>query len=640
MQELATGDTQASLYITYHRPSHVVADGRALIPIQVGSGSSIPGINCRDNTGKNIAERNPSYCELTALYWIWRSAPESASHLGLLHYRRFLDFASVLSSKGKQSPELDSWGVINELAFSHDFQDRYGLNQATINRLCAQADLILPRAWSVREAGFHTLREHYEHSPHHHAADLAACEAVLLARRPELTDSWRRVMASDQGYFNNMFVLRRDLFDHYCAWLFPLLCEIEPLIPLDRYDIQAKRVMGYLSERLFNVWLDALRQAQPQLRCLELDRVFVQDTTAKRWDPPMPAGVPGAQVVSVVIASDDHYTPHLGALIVSILDHLAADRFLDLLVLDGGISGLNRSLLQRLMAGRGQLHFVPMQDEFQNYFVHMHFSRTTFYRLVLENLLPSRSRVLYVDCDTIVLADLAELWDLDLQGRPMAAAPDLIMEHFCRSNVLSADFNGSLPAAGYLRRFLSIDPELPNCYFQAGVLVMDLDAMRALACGPRMVEDLTQQRYWFLDQDVLNKYFSKNYLPLCNSWNYVNCEQDIVDSLSDRGRARLDQAAQSIKIIHYAGYEAKPWVNRHAWLAPYYFHYLRRTYWYEQVMETLGPGVPAVVQASRPSLRAYGVASLRRGWRRLPHPVRRALNPLAYRLIRRVRRVG
>ena len=55
-------------------------------------------------------------------------------------------------------------------------------------------------------------------------------------------------------------------------------------------------------------------------------------------------------IVSVVIASDNNYAPHLGALIASIIDNFSKERFLDLIILDGGISDSSKDFLRKLMS--------------------------------------------------------------------------------------------------------------------------------------------------------------------------------------------------------------------------------------------------------------------------------------------------
>ena len=58
------------------------------LPLQVGRALN-PGIGyTADNTGDNISDKNPNYCELTGLYWAWKNLP--ADVLGLVHYRRYM----------------------------------------------------------------------------------------------------------------------------------------------------------------------------------------------------------------------------------------------------------------------------------------------------------------------------------------------------------------------------------------------------------------------------------------------------------------------------------------------------------------------------------------------------------------------
>lgn len=613
----------AKILITHHKQSHVISSN-FLCPIQVGDGPDLPGITWRDNTGDNISRKNDRYCEMTAAYWAWKNLG-SADYIGLMHYRRLFDF-------NETHLPLDTWGAINWPAFTTDMGSTLGLNDDTIAAAIVGYDMIVPRKWSVHNAGFSNLRTHYAHSPFHHHSDLVLCRDYIAKYHPEYLEAWRSVFSGDAGYFTNMFIFRTEIFDQYCRWLFPLLESVEQQIPFDRYGKEETRVLGFLAERLLNVWVTRYQETHPSTRVHELDRVFVQDTTPKVWDPESVSS--SNSLISVVIASDDHYVPHLGALIVSIFDNLHQHAQVDLLILDGGISVRNRELLTRLVPLGSSVSFIPMSDEFRSYFTHMHFSRATFYRLILDGILKSRTKVIYIDCDTIVLGDIAELWDYDLAGFPIGAVHDYIMEHFCKSNVLSADFTGSLPARRYLEEYVGIDKSVSSRYFQAGVLVMDLAKLRQLNLSARMTDALLSRRYWFLDQDVLNKYFCGAHMSLPPEWNFVNCKQDITFSLDRHSVLELEQAAQNIKLIHYAGYEAKPWVTPSTYLGEYYFYYLRQTFWYEQVVGTFGrdqgnqgnQGDQLIIPSSAPPSGMRRL--LKRIWRTFPWYLRRPFVPV------------
>lgn len=54
-----------------------------------------------------------------------------------------------------------------------------------------------------------------------------------------------------------MMIAKKELFDSYCEWLFPVLFEIENKIDYSRYDSYQSRVIGFLAERLLNVWIEA-----------------------------------------------------------------------------------------------------------------------------------------------------------------------------------------------------------------------------------------------------------------------------------------------------------------------------------------------------------------------------------------------
>ena len=63
-----------------------------------------------------------------------------------------------------------------------------------------------------------------------------------------------------EHYFSNlnMVIMRKDILDAYCTWLFDVLFHIEP--QLSNEDGYQKKVAGYLGERLWNIWLEYVTQ--------------------------------------------------------------------------------------------------------------------------------------------------------------------------------------------------------------------------------------------------------------------------------------------------------------------------------------------------------------------------------------------
>ena len=76
-------------------PVHVGAAGKAGIGYQ------------RDDTGKNISDKNPNFCELTGLYWAWKNL--KADYVGLAHYRRHSQAGNALEAKRIKSSTALKW---------------------------------------------------------------------------------------------------------------------------------------------------------------------------------------------------------------------------------------------------------------------------------------------------------------------------------------------------------------------------------------------------------------------------------------------------------------------------------------------------------------------------------------------------
>ena len=205
--------------VATHKPYRMPIDG-VYMPLHVGrEGKSDIGFT-GDNTGDNISAKNSGYCELTGLYWAWKNLKE-ADAIGLVHYRRH--FLSMENRHG------DKWQRI--------------LSGAEIEKLMAEFDILVP---PKRNYFIESNESQYVHA--HPKEDWENMCAIVRGHGPEYSASLDKMRSSTRGYKFNMCIMKRNTLDDYCSWLFPILKNVEG-------GEEKKRILGHLSERMFDVWL-------------------------------------------------------------------------------------------------------------------------------------------------------------------------------------------------------------------------------------------------------------------------------------------------------------------------------------------------------------------------------------------------
>lgn len=204
-------------------------EDKAYLPIHVGRQGKEDLGYIGDDTGDNISTKNPNYCELTGLYWAWKNL--DCEYIGLCHYRRYF------AHKSKSNKLEDKRKAI--------------LTKVDYEQLLQKYDVILPK---MRNYYIETVHSQYEHA--HNKRDLDEVENIIKEKYPECIKAFEKVMSNRKLYIYNMFAMKKSLFNEYCAWLFDILFTLENRIDISDYDKYNARVFGFLSERLFNVWLE------------------------------------------------------------------------------------------------------------------------------------------------------------------------------------------------------------------------------------------------------------------------------------------------------------------------------------------------------------------------------------------------
>lgn len=246
------------IYSCFHKPYQQVKS-EIIIPIHVGKALSNQnlGFVC-DNTGDNISEKNPYFCELTATYWIWKNV--KANIVGLFHYRRFLNFANTETKVHK---------------LTDNFASRYGITEKNIENILKEYDLIVP---TKTKQGNVSVYDYY--SQEHYASDMDLVLEVIKQKYPsDYEIAEKELKNNSQMFIGNMLIANKQVFDAYAEWLFNILFEVEKSIQLEvlKRDAYQQRVYGFLAERLMGVFI----ATHKDLKVKQLPVIFVEEDKKK-----------------------------------------------------------------------------------------------------------------------------------------------------------------------------------------------------------------------------------------------------------------------------------------------------------------------------------------------------------------------
>ena len=215
------------IYIMTHKEFEA-PQAAGYIPMQVGAAGKKSLGYLQDDTGENISERNPYFCELTGLYWLWKNV--DCDIIGLCHYRRYF---------------VQEQKVNCELPLSQRLLER-----EYIEKCLSEYDLIVPNSGMSQNENILI-----QYATQHNVADYLECGKVILEKYPQYYPAYAWSQKCNFISLGNMFIGKKKLMDEYCAWLFDILFEVEKRVDISNYSDYQKRIFGFLSERLFRVWM-------------------------------------------------------------------------------------------------------------------------------------------------------------------------------------------------------------------------------------------------------------------------------------------------------------------------------------------------------------------------------------------------
>lgn len=252
--------------------------------------------------------------------------------------------------------------------------------------------------------------------------------------------------------------------------------------------------------------------------------------------------------MTLVYASDANYVALTAISAVSALTHNPGA---EIVLLGYGLEAAARELVQsRVEAKGGSFRYVEVGGALENLKArgyNGYTSYATYARIFIPELL-AQKRVIYLDCDTLVGGSLKELWEQDLGGKPLALATDCVPWTY--------------------KRAINHPKELP--YYNAGVMVIDLEAWREHRCTERFLDELAHPHgpNPLGDQDVFVRLFPEETALLHPKWNFISHYflfsyagvRRVNGGVMRFGETEYEEAQKDPRIFHFLGHTlGRPW---------------------------------------------------------------------------------
>lgn len=291
-------------------------------------------------------------------------------------------------------------------------------------------------------------------------------------------------------------------------------------------------------------------------------------------------------IIPIFFTTDDNYVPYLCVAIKSIIANCDPEQKYQVHILNTGLSQDFMHKLKSLETDFLKIEFDDVSAQIAeiklalNENLRDYYSDAIFYRIFIPQMFPQYHKAIYIDCDVVVLANIAKLYNIDMQGNYLASVPDEVAP----SNPILLD---------YVENAVGIPIKQ---YFCSGVILFDLDAMREHKVAEKFVGLLTTYNFDTVapDQDYLNVICKGHVLYLHPGWDKQANDQPYDDELY---------------LVHYNMFR-KPWLYHDVPYEKYFWEYAKDTPFYKNMLQSRANYTDAQKQADFEGAKGMGTFCL------------------------------
>ena len=264
--------------------------------------------------------------------------------------------------------------------------------------------------------------------------------------------------------------------------------------------------------------------------------------------------------IPIVFSVDDNYAPLLGVTLQSIKENKSDEYFYNIFILNTGIGEENLKTLGKYTQDNVRVSFVDVSNELKKIAdkicLRDYYTCTTYFRFFIPELFPDYDKVLYLDCDIVLLDDVANLYNHDIDNYLLGAIPEDIMP----SHQAFTD---------YVEKGLGIDV---NNYFSAGIILINSKEFRSQNIINQLIDMLGKFKFEVTqDEDYLNVVCKDKVKYIHQGWNKAPIPNIGFDE-------------KDLKLIHYK-INFRPWKYDNIAYGKYFWDYAKNSDYYDHLVE-------------------------------------------------------
>ena len=250
------------------------------------------------------------------------------------------------------------------------------------------------------------------------------------------------------------------------------------------------------------------------------------------------------QPINICFVTDDNYAPYTGVAMYSIIKNLSANSVANFYIFDNAITEETKEKLKILVPAPSSVSFVNISSKLAELNrlqqTVPHITKSSYLKFFIADLLPQVDKIIYLDGDLVVTADLTSLWNLDLEKKLLAAVEDVGYTYWSQhSQALKLKF---------------------KC-MNSGVMLINCKKWREVSLSKQLLDcaiDHDKVGYG-QDQPVLNFVCKDQIKFIPFEWNVQDTFfRDEIEIAVRKDIPACHAAKEHPNIIHYT-YVKKPW---------------------------------------------------------------------------------